>query len=229
MLCIAKSTLSHNWASLPTGSSRRSQVYGINPNSHLPTSKHNHRIQFLGYQKMNIFTTTLEVLHYGKNRKMDMAVYSSGIEPGLPFPLPFNLPFDLNPDLGEQTWVLGLVLALTPFGISTWWPILKSKAFELGVWKTVDSIMQTTETVAETVEKVADKVDKVAEDLADILPEGKLKQAARYIEDIAEEAEKDAHLVDEAIEKLEEIEIGLKEEAERFVQTNAKSKEAENS
>ncbi|KAJ6337593.1 hypothetical protein OIU76_007301 [Salix suchowensis] len=25
MLCIAKSTLSHNWASLPTGSSRRSQ------------------------------------------------------------------------------------------------------------------------------------------------------------------------------------------------------------
>ncbi|KAJ6685628.1 hypothetical protein OIU79_015611 [Salix purpurea] len=219
MLCIAKSTLSHNWASLPTGSSRRSQVYGINPNSHLATSKHNHRIQFPGYQKMNIFTTTLEVLHYGKNRKMDMAVYSGGIEPGLPFPLPFNLPFDLNPG-SWQTWVLGLVLALTPFGISTWWPILKSK---------VDSIMQTTETVAETVEKVADKLDKVAEDLADILPEGKLKQAARYIEDIAEEAEKDAHLVDEAIEKLEEIEIGLKEEAERFAQTNAKSKEAENS
>uniref|UniRef100_A0A6N2MUZ5 Uncharacterized protein n=1 Tax=Salix viminalis TaxID=40686 RepID=A0A6N2MUZ5_SALVM len=206
MLCIAKSTLSHNWASLPTGSSRRSQVYGINPNSHLPTSKHNHRTQFLG----------------------DMAVYSSGIEPGLPFPLPFNLPFDLNPG-SWQTWVLGLVLALTPFGISTWWPILKSKAFELGVWKKVDSIMQTTETVAETVEKVADKLDKVAEDLADILPEGKLKQAVRVIEDIAEEAEKDAHLVDEAIEKLEEIEIGLKEEAGRFVQTNAKSKEAEKS
>ncbi|KAJ6405123.1 hypothetical protein OIU84_013157 [Salix udensis] len=142
---------------------------------------------------MNIFTTTPEVLHYGKNRKMDMAVYSSGIEPGLPFPLPFNLPFDLNPG-SWQTWVLGLVLALTPFGISTWWPVLKSK---------VDSIMQTTETVAETVEKVADKLDKVAEDLADILPEGKLKQA------------------------LEEIETGLKEEAERFVQTNAKSKEAE--
>lgn len=219
MLCIAKSTLSHNWASLPTGSSRRSQAYGMNPNLHLATSKHNHRIQFLGYQKMNIFTTTLEVLHFGKNKKMDMAVYSSGVESGLPFPLPFNLPFDLNPG-SWQTWVLGLFVALTPFGIRTWWPILKSK---------VDSIMQTTEAVAETVEKVADKVDKVAEDLADILPEGKLKQAVGYIEDIAEKAEKDAQLVDEAIEKLEKIETELKEEAERFVQADAKSKEAENS
>lgn len=89
--------------------------------------------------------------------------------------------------------------------------------------------MQTTEAVAETVERVADKVDKVVEDLADILPEGNLKQTARYIENIAEKAERDAHLVDEAIEKLEEIEIELKEEAERFVQANAESKEAENS
>uniref|UniRef100_A0A6N2MLG0 Pterin-binding domain-containing protein n=1 Tax=Salix viminalis TaxID=40686 RepID=A0A6N2MLG0_SALVM len=171
MLCIAKSTLSHNWASLPTGSSRRSQVYGINPNSHLPTSKHNHRTQFLGYQKMNIFTTTPE------------ANLGSGIGSSL-----------------NSLWDLHLV-----------------------------AYTKTTETVAETVEKVADKLDKVAEDLADILPEGKLKQAVRVIEDIAEEAEKDAHLVDEAIEKLEEIEIGLKEEAGRFVQTNAKSKEAEKS
>ncbi|KAJ6709547.1 PHAGE CAPSID SCAFFOLDING PROTEIN (GPO) SERINE PEPTIDASE [Salix koriyanagi] len=184
MLCIAKSTLSHNWASLPTGSSRRSQ-----------------------------YCTTERI------ERWTWLSTAAAVNQDFLFPLPFNLPFDLN--LGSwQTWVLGLVLALTPFGISTWWPILKSK---------VDSIMQTTETVAETVEKVADKVDKVAEDLADILPEGKLKQAARYIEDIAEEAEKDAHLVDEAIEKLEEIETGLKEEAERFVQTNAKSKEAENS
>lgn len=89
--------------------------------------------------------------------------------------------------------------------------------------------MQTTEAVAETVERVADKVDKVVEDLADSLPDGKLKQAARYIENIAEKAERDAHLVDQAIEKLEEIEIELKEEAERFVQANAESKEAENS
>lgn len=219
MLCSAKSTLPHNWASLPTGSRRRSQVYGTNPSFHQATSKHNHRIQFLGHQKMNIFTTTLEVLHHGKNRKMDMAVYSTGVESGIPFPLPFNLPFDLNPG-SWQTWVLGLIVALTPFGISKWWPILRSK---------VDSLMQTTEAVAETVERVADKVDKVVEDLADILPEGNLKQTARYIENIAEKAERDAHLVDQAIEKLEEIEIELKEEAERFVQANAKSKEAENS
>ncbi|KAH8516162.1 hypothetical protein H0E87_004507 [Populus deltoides] len=126
MLCSAKSTLPHNWASLPTGSRRRSQVYGTNPSFHLATSKHNHRIQFLGHQKMNIFTTTLEVLHHGKNRKMDMAVYSTGVESGIPFPLPFNLPFDLNPG-SWQTWVLGLIVALTPFGISKWWPMLKSK------------------------------------------------------------------------------------------------------
>jgi hypothetical protein len=89
-----------------------------------------------------------------------MAVYSTGVESGIPFPLPFNLPFDLNPgswwvlfwnfnvyairnilsviyylkmywcsklSLCRQTWVLGLILALTPFGISTWWPMLKSK------------------------------------------------------------------------------------------------------
>ncbi|KAG6784311.1 hypothetical protein POTOM_010002 [Populus tomentosa] len=228
MLCSAKSTLPHNWASLPTGSRRRSQVYGTNPSFHLAASKNNHRIQFLGHQKMNISTTTQEVLHDGKNRKMDMAVNSTGVESGIPFPLPSNLPFDLNPG-SWQTWVLGLILALTPFGIRTWWPMLKSKAFELGVWTKVDSLMQTTEAVAETVEKVADKVDKVVEDLADSLPDGKLKQTARYIENIAEKAERDAHLVDEAIEKFEEIEKELKEEADRFVQANPESKEAENS
>lgn len=83
-----------------------------------------------------------------------------------------------------------------------WYDSGPNLAFELGVWTQVDSLMQTTEAVAETVEKVADKVDKVVEDLADSLPEGKLKQTARYIENIAEKAERDAHLVDEAIEKV---------------------------
>ncbi|CAK7347196.1 unnamed protein product [Dovyalis caffra] len=200
MLSITTSRVPHNCASPPTRSSRRSQVYGTNSNFHLATSKCNHKRQFLGNQKTKIFTTTLEVLHYGKNRKMDMTVYSTGVESGLPFPLPFDLPFDLNP----------------------------GSCFELAVWTKVDSMMQTVEAVAETVEKVADKVDKVAEDFADSLPEGRVKQAARFIENIAEDAEKDAHLVDEAIEKIEEIQIELDKEAERFTQAETKTTEAQN-
>lgn len=67
----------------------------------------------------------------------------------------------------------------------------------------IDSAVEIAEDVAEAVEKVAEQVEKVAEDIVDDLPgSGKLKDAATFIEHLAEETAKDAHLVDELIDKV---------------------------
>lgn len=59
------------------------------------------------------------------------------------------------------------------------------------------------EEVTEVVEKVAEEAEKVAEDVAEHLPEGgKLKAAATLVENIAKETAKDAHLVEDIIEKV---------------------------
>lgn len=62
--------------------------------------------------------------------------------------------------------------------------------------------METVEDVAEFVEMVAEGVEKVAEDVSDNLPAGKLKDAIDRIEEVAETAAKDAHLVDDFIDKV---------------------------
>lgn len=66
----------------------------------------------------------------------------------------------------------------------------------------VDAIVDSVEDVAEVVEQVAEKVEDIADEIGDKLPEGKLKGAFNFIEEIAKETAKDAHLVDEFIEKV---------------------------
>lgn len=67
----------------------------------------------------------------------------------------------------------------------------------------VDMVVQNVENVAEIVETVAEKVEEVADDIADQLSQGgKLHDAVRLVESIAKKTAKDAHLVDDLIEKV---------------------------
>lgn len=64
-------------------------------------------------------------------------------------------------------------------------------------------VVESVENLAEIVEMVAEKVEEVADDIADKLPDGgKLKVAVRLVENVAKETAKDAHLVDQLMEKV---------------------------
>ncbi|CAK7347197.1 unnamed protein product [Dovyalis caffra] len=69
-----------------------------------------------------------------------------------------------------------------------------------------EAVVETADRVADIVEEVAEEVGKVAEEVADHLPEGgNLEQVATFVENVAKETAKDANLVDELIEKVEEL------------------------
>ncbi|KMT08598.1 hypothetical protein BVRB_6g138780 [Beta vulgaris subsp. vulgaris] len=74
----------------------------------------------------------------------------------------------------------------------------------------VDTVVQTVEMVVETVEKVAEGVAHVADEVANQLPDGgKLQNIVCHVANMAEETAKDAHLVDQLIDKVENIEKGV--------------------
>lgn len=56
--------------------------------------------------------------------------------------------------------------------------------------------------MTDIVEEVADKVEQVAEEVAEHLPDGKLKDAVTMVEHLAETAGKDAHLAGDIIDKV---------------------------
>ncbi|XP_065881485.1 uncharacterized protein [Euphorbia lathyris] len=132
-------------------------------------------------------------LQHGNNNKICsryMAVHA-GVDPGSVVPPdPSSIPW--------KFWIVGmLITAILPFW-NKFWPLTKLKADR------VDSIVENVEEVAEGIENVAEGIDKVAEELADHLPEGgRLQKAAMFVEDAAEQAAKNAHLLDQFIDKLE--------------------------
>ncbi|XP_010681223.3 uncharacterized protein LOC104896204 [Beta vulgaris subsp. vulgaris] len=101
-------------------------------------------------------------------------------------------------------WLVGIILSLIlPFGHKKWSGLLAMK-------NEVDTVVQTVEMVVETVEKVAEGVAHVADEVANQLPEGgKLQNIVCHVANMAEETAKDAHLVDQLIEKVENIEKGV--------------------
>ncbi|KAK4387355.1 hypothetical protein Sango_2342100 [Sesamum angolense] len=61
--------------------------------------------------------------------------------------------------------------------------------------------------MAETVENVAEAVDKAIDQIADHLPkEAKLRKVIHIVEDVAEKTAKNAHILGDVIDKLQEIE-----------------------
>ena len=75
--------------------------------------------------------------------------------------------------------------------------------FFVGCIDEVKTVVETAEQIAEAVESVAEKIEHVADDIGNQLPEGgKLREVVDFVEDVARETAKGAHLVDEAIEKV---------------------------
>lgn len=68
---------------------------------------------------------------------------------------------------------------------------------------------ETVEKIADTVGKVAAEVDKAAEEMAEALPEGGLKKMVSFVEDLAEETTKDAQMVEDLMDKVEELDDKL--------------------
>ncbi|KAK4352366.1 hypothetical protein RND71_027884 [Anisodus tanguticus] len=103
---------------------------------------------------------------------------------------------------GENSWVSWAV------GLGVTVPLITARL--LTVTKQVAIAAETVEKVAEAVEKVADDVDKAAEEFAAKLPQGgKLRGIVESIEHLAEETEKDAQLVQDLMDKVEEVDEKL--------------------
>lgn len=89
-----------------------------------------------------------------------------------------------------------------------------------------DGVEKTVETVVETIEKVAEVTKKVASDIADALPEGKLKQTATEIENIAEQVDEGAEKVEEFLDTVDKIEDKVEELVEPIIE-EGENKEGE--
>nr|DAD22032.1 TPA_asm: hypothetical protein HUJ06_023495 [Nelumbo nucifera] len=100
-----------------------------------------------------------------------------------------------------RNWIFGMLISIIlPFWRNKWAPLLTLK-------REVDTVVETIENVVNVVEVVAEEVENVADEIAKKLPEGgKLKEAVCAVEHIAKEAAKDAHLAEEFLEKVEEVE-----------------------
>ncbi|KAL0326095.1 UNVERIFIED_CONTAM: hypothetical protein Sradi_5178800 [Sesamum radiatum] len=127
------------------------------------------------------------------------------VEPGAPPPSepPFNF----------ISWILGVAITVVvPFFSGKWASLLKLK-------NEVETAVETVEEIVEAVEKVAEGVEKVAEDIADDLPEGgRLRKAVDFVESVAERASKDAHLVGDFIDKVQEVEERVEEYVESLAE-----------
>ncbi|XP_008775877.1 uncharacterized protein LOC103696122 [Phoenix dactylifera] len=101
-----------------------------------------------------------------------------------------------------------------------------------------DGVEKAAETVIETVEKVAEITEKIASDVADALPgDGRLKEVALKIEDIADHVDQDAEKAEAFLQKVDQIEeevdalvepiIEKEELVEEKIQAEKEAKERE--
>ncbi|KAJ9673918.1 hypothetical protein PVL29_023458 [Vitis rotundifolia] len=155
-------------------------------------SEHMNGRLFLGNQDLKAFSTIGRVPS-DRNTKMDTTVYCS-TQPGASLP-------SGPPTNSWKNWIIGMLLSMVV-------PLWKYKLGPLLQLKNeVETAMNTTEQIAETIESVAEKVEQVVDDIGNHLPEGgKLRQVADFVENVAKETAKGAHLVDAAIEKVEDFE-----------------------
>ncbi|GFQ02368.1 hypothetical protein PHJA_002380800 [Phtheirospermum japonicum] len=134
-----------------------------------------------------------------KNRRRFLV---RSVVPGAPPPSepPFNF---IN-------WIVGVsITVVLPFITHKWASLLKLK-------NEVETAVETVEDIVEAVEKVAEGVEKAAEDIADDLPEGgALRKAVDFVEHVAERANRDAQLVGDFIDKVQEVE----EKVEGYVES----------
>ncbi|CAH1443307.1 unnamed protein product [Lactuca virosa] len=100
-----------------------------------------------------------------------------------------------------QQWIFRIITTvIVPFFSRKWSNLLKFK-------DEVDTVVEETEKILDYVEEVAETVDKVAKEVADHLPDGgKWRNAALFVEDVAEEVAREAQLVEDFLHNVEEVE-----------------------
>ncbi|KAH6782587.1 hypothetical protein C2S51_007880 [Perilla frutescens var. frutescens] len=130
-------------------------------------------------------------------------IVRSVVQPGAPPPSPFNL---IN-------WILGIAITVVlPFFSNKWTSLLRIK-------NEVETVVEIAEEIVVAVEKVAEGVEKAAENLAEDLPEGGgLRKAVDFVEHVAERANKDAHIVGDFIDKVQEVEEKVEDYVESLVE-----------
>ncbi|KAK6114826.1 hypothetical protein DH2020_007095 [Rehmannia glutinosa] len=163
------------------------------------------RLSFLNStEKMGSFGNKMRLQSNNSHFRNSFGVYANSV-PGDPLP-------SGPPSNSHKSWILGLVVSFVlPFFTNKWGPlwVLKNR---------IENAVQTVEDIAEAVEKVAAEVDKIAEDMADDLPQGKLKNLVELVENVAEKTAKTADSLDNVIDKIQEAQ----DEVEDIVESLAK-------
>ncbi|PWA67974.1 hypothetical protein CTI12_AA313330 [Artemisia annua] len=139
-------------------------------------------------------------------------VVRSNITPPPGVPLPSGPP----PSGSMRNWVVGIVLTFVlPFFTHKWGPLLLLK-------NKVDTAVNTVEYVVETIESVATKFDNVIDSITDDLPEdSKLRKSMVAFDELVEGVAKGAHIANDIIDKVEEVEDKL----ESMILNEAKEKD----
>ncbi|XP_028797100.1 uncharacterized protein LOC114752525 isoform X2 [Neltuma alba] len=149
------------------------------------------------------------ILQIRRNMKNLAVVHASA-------PKEAPLPAHPSPGGGHywKVHILGTIVAmLLSFSKGKWGPLLILK-------EKVETTIEELEQISDVVEEVADKVEEVAEAAAKHLPEGKLQDAAEFIDKLAEEIEKNAHLAGDLLEKVED----MGDEVDSFLDSNNQDK-----
>ncbi|CAN6305360.1 unnamed protein product [Urochloa humidicola] len=129
------------------------------------------------------------------------------------------------------TWArlaIGSVLAAAaPFLHSRWASFLR-------IQSEVEMVKDTVEVVAEVVEEAATVAEKVSTEVAERLPKGgRLRTAAVFVEHASKEVAQEAHLAQDIIHKVDEIEEDVKAIIEPIVDhskhAHAKARHTSNS
>ncbi|KAL4559010.1 hypothetical protein LXL04_031142 [Taraxacum kok-saghyz] len=102
-----------------------------------------------------------------------------------------------------QQWIVRIITTVIVPSFRRKW----TKLLLLAIKDEVDTVVEEAEKIVECVEEAAETVDKVARDVAEHLPEGgRWRNAAMFVEDVAEEVAREAQLVEDLLHDVEEIE-----------------------
>ncbi|XP_057747464.1 uncharacterized protein LOC130966663 [Arachis stenosperma] len=204
---------------LASGAAVRCKNNNINNNaSKVDQFPSTHRLRFSSVAKQSRFSFLDQKKNEG-TRKKKLAICA--LPPETPVPIDVTShgqlwDFITNSSLSDwQVWVGGsAVTVLLSFATKgKWGPLLQLQ-------DKLQTTIDQAEKVVDMVEDVAERVEKVAEEAANNLPEGKLQDAAEYIENLAEKIDKSAEMAEAALEKIEDI----SEQLESFVESTQELK-----
>ncbi|XP_039127741.1 uncharacterized protein LOC120263830 isoform X1 [Dioscorea cayenensis subsp. rotundata] len=166
----------------------------------ISSSSHSHRLPIFQVMKSSIDLNDQESRNKDSkntNSKLQMVPSSRNARFSLP-----NIPV-------WARWALGALVCL-------------ALPFYKRILRIEDGLEKTVETVVEGVEKAAETTEKIASDIANALPEGKLKQVVLEVENIAEQIDDGAEKIEEFLDKVEKIEDKVEDLVEPITEEGKK-------